>query len=383
MSCPFGRPMYVKSLNKTFSVPCRNCMTCRLERRRRFEMLAQTHLYTTYRHGGSASFATLTYSPEHLPPTLVPSAVTNRNISLFNRVVRRPAIGLKYHAPHTWNFTYIGRYSQSADLEMPGSLVKKDLQDFLKRVRRRIAYHAAHKSAKLHGLCKVLPADFKVVYSGEYGDDEHRPHYHVIVFGIGPSEFMTVARTCWDKGIIDVGALDNGGLRYVISYLDSCPGRKRATELYYLAGCEPPFFHHSVGIGREYFCKHLREILRNNGSLRARGYDIPYPPAWLKLVGFHRHVTPAGFRASFAQAVKSGFIRYDGHKGKSPNYDYLNYLPEILDYQKIVAYDKEYNAINAARKKNICVSNDTMWHYQRDRVFRGKVKVILRQLDSV
>lgn len=54
-----------------------------------------------------------------------------------------------------------------------GTLVRKDLQDFLKRLRKAIE-----------------PVKIRVFYCGEYGKKGLRPHYHVIVFGWKPKDLI-------------------------------------------------------------------------------------------------------------------------------------------------------------------------------------------------
>lgn len=94
-------------------VPCGRCIGCRLERSRQWAVRmmheAQMHEWN--------SFITLTYDDEHLP----------------------------------------------AD----GSLNKKHFQDFVKRLRARVA-----------------PVRFSYFHCGEYGDMNGRPHYHAILFGL-------------------------------------------------------------------------------------------------------------------------------------------------------------------------------------------------------
>lgn len=91
-------------------VPCRKCSQCRMSRAREWAVRChferQKHLLS--------SFITLTYAPE------------------FN----------------------------------PIHLVKKDVQDFIKRLRKFIS-----------------PIKIKYFLCGEYGDRQLRPHYHIIVFG--------------------------------------------------------------------------------------------------------------------------------------------------------------------------------------------------------
>lgn len=99
-------------------LPCGKCIGCRLERSRKWAMRC---VYEASLHAEN-SFLTLTYSPEFLPEG--------------------------------------------------GTLVKRDLQLFMKRLRKtfpgkRIRYFAC----------------------GEYGENFARPHYHVILFGFSPPDY--------------------------------------------------------------------------------------------------------------------------------------------------------------------------------------------------
>lgn len=104
------------------------------------------------------------------------------------------------------------------------SLVRKDLQDFLKRLRARIA-----------------PARVRYYAVGEYGDTSHRPHYHIAMFGYPncrrgmsrfglamPSHVTSESKCCdrcdliadtWQKGGIYVGALNDKSAQYVAGYV--------------------------------------------------------------------------------------------------------------------------------------------------------------------
>lgn len=57
-----------------------------------------------------------------------------------------------------------------------GGLRKKDFQDFLKLLR----YHLGDVKIKYY-MC------------GEYGEKNHRPHYHAIMFGVGYNHRKLVA----------------------------------------------------------------------------------------------------------------------------------------------------------------------------------------------
>lgn len=93
------------------SIPCGRCMGCRLERSRQWAVRC-CHEAKLYKDN---CFVTLTYAPEFLPEG--------------------------------------------------GTLVKKHVQDFIKRLRRR-----------------YCDRKIRVFYCGEYGENLFRPHYHLILF---------------------------------------------------------------------------------------------------------------------------------------------------------------------------------------------------------
>jgi hypothetical protein len=101
-------------------------------------------------------------------------------------------------------------------------LCKQDVQLWLKRLRKRfgrdkIRYYAA----------------------GEYGTKTHRPHYHVIVYGIGPEQLdpqflayggksggikglekrVTPLSMTWPYGIVHVGEVTRESIQYVAGYV--------------------------------------------------------------------------------------------------------------------------------------------------------------------
>lgn len=77
---------------------------------------------------------------------------------------------------------------------------KRDFQLFMKRLRKikgddRIRYFAV----------------------GEYGEDGHRPHYHVIIFNHPYSDEDTI-QSAWNKGFIQNGEVTVESARYVTEY---------------------------------------------------------------------------------------------------------------------------------------------------------------------
>lgn len=80
-----------------------------------------------------------------------------------------------------------------------GSLEKRDLQLFMKRIRKNTG----------------LPLRYFAV--GEYGDDTWRPHYHLALFGLSPM-LQPAVNSSWGLGFVEVGDLTFASAAYVAGY---------------------------------------------------------------------------------------------------------------------------------------------------------------------
>ena len=102
----------------------------------------------------------------------------------------------------------------NAHLPKDGFLVKKDLQDFFKRLR----YYCG---------------DVRYFACGEYGEITHRPHYHALLFGVNFDDcsFHTMSNhrpfftsdklsKAWPHGLALVGSVDSGSIAYVTGYVE-------------------------------------------------------------------------------------------------------------------------------------------------------------------
>lgn len=140
--------------------PCGDCPACRANRRR---IWTHRMMLEAFQHERS-SFVTLTYSPEYVPSD--------------------------------------------------GSLQPKDLQRWLKRLRKRCS-----------------PRLIRFFAVGEYGDRSNRPHYHAAVFGLGGCEGgrrvgglcqcvnCSVVRETWPFGHVLVGELTIKSAQYITGYV--------------------------------------------------------------------------------------------------------------------------------------------------------------------
>lgn len=121
------------------------------------------------------------------------------------------------------------------DTHLPGdySLNKKDVQDFIKRLK------------KAKGSSKEDP--IRQIYCGEYGTQTLRPHYHVILFNCdfkdkkqrAVSSGMPVYESeqltkLWGKGFAQFGYADAGAIGYLFKYiLKKKTKKEKETPLYH------------------------------------------------------------------------------------------------------------------------------------------------------
>lgn len=111
------------------------------------------------------------------------------------------------------------------------TLKKKDIQDFMKRLRKH------HKE--------------KLVYyaAGEYGGDTNRPHYHIIMFNAN----MDTVNKAWKLGHIHFGEVSEASVGYCLKYISktgSIPVHNRDDR-------EKEFQLMSKGIGKNYLTEKM------------------------------------------------------------------------------------------------------------------------------
>lgn len=197
---------------------CGQCLPCRVNKRRQWTSRIKLEALC---HQDNA-FLTLTYAQEHLPTST----------------------------------------SRSGGFEIP-TLNPKDLQDWLKRLRE------AHQPLKLR---------FFAV--GEYGDDTHRPHYHVVLFnfrgclrsrtrrafGTSKPDPANCCDRCrlvlstWPKGNIELGELNAKTASYVAAYTVK---KLTAWDDRRLDGQHPEFARMSLrpGIGHDSLWEYAHTLL--------------------------------------------------------------------------------------------------------------------------
>lgn len=197
--------------------PCGKCLACRISKAREWS----ARLMQELGYWDKAVFITLTYSDEFLPEN--------------------------------------------------GSLRKKDLQNFFKRLRK-------YSNARL-----------KYYACGEYGSKTNRPHYHAIIFGLGQSEIdKEFIKDAWRKCIWDnfnekkaFGTVTYDSCRYVSDYIFKKYSGEKAESEYLSQGREVPFKISSQGLGLRY-CLDNAESLKFYKSFTLRGVPVGLPRYYVK-----------------------------------------------------------------------------------------------------
>lgn len=172
------------------------------------------------------------------------------------------------------------------------SLVKRDFQGFMKRLREH--------------LWRIGRQKVRFLAAGEYGDGLGRPHYHALLFGFDPSDKTEWRKSeqghwlyrsellekLWPHGHVEVGAVTFQSAAYVARYCFKKVNGDRALDHYArvspidgrLYQVEPEFQLMSLkpGIGQAWFDRFWRDAFPSD-FLVVDGRKVPVPPFYMRL----------------------------------------------------------------------------------------------------
>ena len=153
------------------------------------------------------------------------------------------------------------------------TLVKKDLQDFLKRLRY---YHKGDKEW-VNPQSKKAEYPIRYVACGEYGPNTLRPHYHLAIFNWQPTDLKEYKKNhqgdmlytskelekIWGKGFVIIGALEQQSAGYVARYCT----KKINSKIKIKNKMENEFIvmSRNGGIGIQYWNENKEKIIEHNG----------------------------------------------------------------------------------------------------------------------
>jgi len=201
-------------INGQLEYPCGKCMACRIQRTQEWGVRL---MHESYYHENN-KFITLTYDENTIP--------------------------------------------------LNGSVKKKHLQDFIKRLR-----------SDLH------PDLIKHYSVSEYGEKTDRPHYHSIIFGLPDNEdYEKLIKRNWSYGLIDVGTVTWDSVRYVAGYIQKKLYGKMAEEIYTATGREPPCQLSSQGLGLAW-ARDNETYLNHNQRITVMGVPCGIPRYYVNKLG--------------------------------------------------------------------------------------------------
>lgn len=248
-------------------MPCGRCLHCRIQYSREWSM----RLIHELEYWEEASFVTLTYNNENLP--------------------------------------------------QDGSLNKKDLQDFWKRLRK-------NTGSKL-----------KYFACGEYGEHYNRPHYHAIIFGIGPNKKLIIADS-WKHGYTKSGTVTYDSCRYVCDYVLKKYNGKKEVEEY--GDKQSPYKTSSQGLGKRFALDH-RLPWREEPLTTVRGVPCALPR-------YYRKVLEIEGEYNKTESIERKKLVHEYHRkhGNESLSDIYNAIKKSRDQS-----DKELKAKHALKKRDV------------------------------
>lgn len=225
---------------RTIQLPCGQCIGCRLEQSRQWAV----RMYHESRSHNLNAFTTITYNDENLP--------------------------------------------NKTDLGQPptGTLVPRDLQLFMKRLRKKYG------------------ADIKFFACGEYGPTTLRPHYHICFFNFAPPDMVLHSErdqnklftsnsleAIWGKGFTLTGALTFQSAAYVARYITKKITGPNSDEHYQtidnktgeIFQREQEFTRQSNGIGKKHLQTYTSDIYDHDHVILSGGKKVRPPRYYDKL----------------------------------------------------------------------------------------------------
>lgn len=201
------------------------------------------------------------------------------------------------------------------------SLCKKDFQDFMKRLRKRVG------------------TNVKYYACGEYGGRSKRPHYHAIVFGVSDKNCYFDA---WQHGVVHIGAVSGASIAYTLKYID----KANFVRLHGRDDRVPEFSLMSKGLGDcylsssvvQYHAQRIDELFVTDLG----GYRLAMPRYYrCKLFDMPTRFRQADVVKSIVEAdVERKRIEYDSFSRSVLTFD------ETVTIARVNRFKKFYNVSN-------------------------------------
>lgn len=257
-------------------IPCGKCIGCRMDYSRSW---ADRLTYHSFGKEDCSWFLTLTYDDDHI-----------------------------CELDHSVNYDlYALRYD--------------DMTDFIKKLRN-----------------KFRGSDIDYFYSGEYGDDSFRPHFHMIIYNLpledlqfwkcndtgDPIYISDTISEAWRKGFCTISPFNWRSAAYTARYVEKKLDGRKLCE-YTAVGLTPEKARCSrrPGIAHEFYLKNYETIWQNNGMNVSRDVNASGHlgiPRYFRKLAESKHV----------EVEKDVFVDYPGREF------FYEYKKRALDRQNII-----------------------------------------------
>ena len=289
----------IKLKDLDFRVPCGKCLPCQKRRRSEWSL----RLEHEYMFSDSAYFITLTYNDESLPRT-------------------------KEGYP---------------------TLLKKHVQDYIKRLRNAHVAYLKKEQRKVHDEFKITGKKIRYYAVGEYGSQTRRPHYHLLLFNYdidNTNQFIAKwknTETAQSYGHVDVGNVTAASINYVTKYMFKGFNKKtdKRQSPFSLMSKKPIIGHdYLVNYGSYHIKNEELQVADQNGSLRR------LPKAYLRRLFTNKQDRIALSKKSHDEFIASKMKRYEENVLKY-------YKGETLEYERSLEQDLKRLKMNINFKETI------------------------------
>lgn len=230
---------------RDYQVPCGYCVNCRKD----YQNYIIDRANYEYCKRLTAAFVTVTYDDIHL--------------------IDRCAV--------TDQFGFVYDTNSKGEKCIRTSLNYDDITHFISSIRSHIYRHP-----EIHNI--LCQPDFAYLYCGEYGDCFGRCHAHFLFFGLDFAYCKKIFQSKWKFGLIDVLPLLDGGINYVLKYLDKEVKFDLAVEKYDRHLLARPARFASIGFGASLYYDNVKDIKSNGMTYQSGQVRRPVPPYYKKVI---------------------------------------------------------------------------------------------------
>lgn len=190
----------------------------------------------------------------------MPCRINNRRLWTARLVLE----GMHHAASCFATLTYGDRFRVTTQ---PGNLLPRDLQLFQKRLRKSVA-----RPLRFYGV-------------GEYGEKNFRPHYHVMIYGLGLDNVRWNVRghvcggevfDAWGLGQVHIGELTIQSAHYVGGYITKKMTARDDPRLQKWMHPEFARMSNRPGIGHKAMAAIAANLTKHGGAAALAGNDVPF-----------------------------------------------------------------------------------------------------------